>query len=203
MVSFAKRYSLQIFLFVLVLIFAIAATWMYWPKKQELPIERNAPAFSMENVDGSTVTLAGTNGKVRLFYFFFSHCTDVCPPTTYMLNEVQDLLKEKGVFGTEANLVSVTFDPLRDTKERLMTWATEMNKADLSGWYFLRGDEQQTAELMKGFGSAVMKDNDGNFSHTNLVTLVDQEGRVRKYYNANDLEITAETIADGVMSLLK
>lgn len=84
-----------------------------------------------------------------------------------------------------------------------MTWATEMNKADLSGWYFLRGDEQQTAELMKGFGSAVMKDNDGNFSHTNLVTLVDQEGRVRKYYNANDLEITAETIADGVMSLLK
>ncbi|MCG7410436.1 SCO family protein [Paenibacillus sp. ACRRX] len=201
MAQFAKRYSLQLFLCSLVLVFAVAAAWIYWPKGSDLPVVKAAPEFSMENVDGQTVSLASTNGKARLFYFFFSHCTDVCPPTTYMLNEVQDLLKEKGVFGDKANIVSVTFDPKRDTRERLMKWATDMNKADLKGWYFLRGDEAGTAEFMNKFGSAVVKDNDGNFTHTNLVTLVDQDGNVRKYYNANDLEVTPELIADDVISL--
>ncbi|WP_028546853.1 SCO family protein [Paenibacillus taiwanensis] len=203
MAQFAKRYSLQLFLCSLVLIFAVAAAWIYWPKGSDLPVVKAAPDFSMENVDGQTVSLASTNGKVRLFYFFFSNCTDVCPPTTYMLNEVQDVLKEKGVFGDKANIVSVTFDPKRDTRERLMTWATDMNKADLTGWYFLRGDEAETAQFMNKFGSAVVKDNDGNFTHTNLVTLVDQDGNVRKYYNANDLEVTPELIADDVVSLTK
>ncbi|MGZ9585382.1 SCO family protein [Paenibacillus marinisediminis] len=198
-----KRYSLQIFLFALVLIFAIAAAWLYWPKGEQLPIEGQAPDFTLENVDGKTVSMSGTNGKVRLVYFFFASCPDVCPPTTYMLNEVQDLLKDKGVFGTDANLMSITFDPERDSREVLMDWATNKNKADLSGWYFLRGDEAGTAELMKQFQSIVIKDKDGNFSHSNLVILVDQEGKIRKFYNANDLDITAEIIAKDVMSLVK
>ena len=203
MAQFAKRYSLQIFLFVLVIIFAIAAAWLYWPKEEPLPIRGEAPHFSLENVDGSTVTLDGTDGKVRLFYFFFANCPDVCPPTTYMLNEVQDQLKEKGVFGTDVNLVSITFDPERDTREALMDWATNKNKADLSGWYFLRGDEAGTAELMKSFKQGVIKGEDGSFTHTNLITLVDQEGNIREFYNANDLEITSDVIVEGAMSLLK
>ena len=203
MAHFAKRYSLQIFLFALVFIFAVAAAWIYWPKAEALPLRGQAPEFSLENVDGSTVTMSGTNGKVRLVYFFFANCPDVCPPTTYMLNEVQDQLKDKGVFGSEVNMMSITFDPERDTREALLNWATVKNKADLSGWYFLRGDEAGTAKLMEQFQSAVIKDNDGNFSHTNLIILVDQDGNFRKWYNANDLEVDSDVITKDVMSLVK
>lgn len=198
-----KRYSLQIFLCVLVIIFAAAAAWMYWPRAEVLPNEGKAPEFAMENVDGSTVKLSDLDGKVKLIYFFFASCEEVCPPTTYMLNEVQDQLKDKGVFGKDVNLVSISFDPERDTKEVLMKWALEKNKADLSGWYFLRGDEAETADLMKQFNSLVMKDKDGNFSHTNRIILLDQDGNKRKFINASDTEVTSETIVNDVMSLIK
>ncbi|SYX82019.1 SCO family protein [Paenibacillus alvei] len=199
MSQWAKKYSLQIFLMSLVVVFAIVAAWLYWPREDF----KKAPGFSMQNVDGSTVSLDSTNGKVRLFYFYFTNCPDVCPPTTFMLSEVQTLLQEKGVFGKEAGIVSISFDPERDTMDAIKTWSQKFN-ADYSGWYFLRGKEEDVVNMMPALDSAVMKDQDGNFTHLNVITLVDQKGNIRKAYNANDRErTTPEVIAEDVMKLIK
>ncbi|NKI21679.1 SCO family protein [Paenibacillus dendritiformis] len=202
--SWAKKYSFQIFLGALVAVFAIVVAILYWPREPEIPMtDKKAPDFSMQNVDGSTVTLADTNGKVRLFYFYFTNCPDVCPPTTYRLSEVQKLLQDKGMFGTEASIVSISFDPERDTLEEIKKWS-EKYDADYSGWYFLRGKEEDVAKMMPEFGSSVFKDEDGNFTHLNVITLVDRDGNIRKYYNANDLETASpENIAKDVERLVK
>ncbi|CAH8769124.1 SCO family protein [Paenibacillus dendritiformis] len=202
--SWAKKYSFQIFLGALVAVFAIVVAILYWPREPDIPmLDKKAPDFSMQNVDGSTVTLADTNGKVRLFYFYFTNCPDVCPPTTYRLSEVQKLLQDKGMFGTDASIVSISFDPERDTLEEIKKWSEKYN-ADYSGWYFLRGKEEDVAKMMPEFGSSVFKDEDGNFTHLNVITLVDQDGNVRKYYNANDLETASpENIAKDVARLVK
>ncbi|BFH12105.1 SCO family protein [Paenibacillus melissococcoides] len=202
--SWAKKYSFQIFLGALVAVFAIVVAILYWPREPDIPMtDKKAPDFSMQNVDGSTVTLADTNGKVRLFYFYFTNCPDVCPPTTYRLSEVQNLLKDKGIFGTEASIVSISFDPERDTLEEIKKWSEKYN-ADYSGWYFLRGKEEDVAKMMPEFGSSVFKDEDGNFTHLNVITLVDRDGNIRKYYNANDLETASpENIAKDVARLVK
>lgn len=202
--SWAKKYSFQIFLGALVAVFAIVVAILYWPREPDIPMtDKKAPDFSMQNVDGSTVTLADTNGKVRLFYFYFTNCPDVCPPTTYRLSEVQKLLQDKGMFGTDASIVSISFDPERDTLEEIKKWSEKYN-ADYSGWYFLRGKEEDVAKMMPEFGSSVFKDEDGNFTHLNVITLVDQDGNVRKYYNANDLETASpENIAKDVARLVK
>ncbi|MFD3269693.1 SCO family protein [Paenibacillus dendritiformis] len=202
--SWAKKYSFQIFLGALVAVFAIVVAILYWPREPDIPmLDKKAPDFSMQNVDGSTVTLADTNGKVRLFYFYFTNCPDVCPPTTYRLSEVQKLLQDKGMFGTDASIVSISFDPERDTLEEIKKWSQKYN-ADYSGWYFLRGKEEDVAKMMPEFGSSVFKDEDGNFTHLNVITLVDQDGNIRKYYNANDLETASpENIAKDVARLVK
>ncbi|MDU5141671.1 MAG: SCO family protein [Paenibacillus dendritiformis] len=202
--SWTKKYSFQIFLGALVAVFAIVVAILYWPREPEIPMtDKKAPDFSMQNVDGSTVTLADTNGKVRLFYFYFTNCPDVCPPTTYRLSEVQKLLQDKGMFGTEASIVSISFDPERDTLEEIKKWSEKYN-ADYSGWYFLRGKEEDVAKMMPEFGSSVFKDEDGNFTHLNVITLVDRDGNIRKYYNANDLETASpENIAKDVERLVK
>lgn len=202
--SWAKKYSFQIFLGALVAVFAIVVAILYWPREPEIPMtDKKVPDFSMQNVDGSTVTLADTNGKVRLFYFYFTNCPDVCPPTTYRLSEVQKLLQDKGMFGTEASIVSISFDPERDTLEEIKKWSEKYN-ADYSGWYFLRGKEEDVAKMMPEFGSSVFKDEDGNFTHLNVITLVDRDGNIRKYYNANDLETASpENIAKDVERLVK
>lgn len=202
--SWAKKYSFQIFLGALVAVFAIVVAILYWPREPDIPMtDKKAPDFNMQNVDGSTVTLADTNGKVRLFYFYFTNCPDVCPPTTYRLSEVQKLLQDKGMFGTDASIVSISFDPERDTLEEIKTWSEKYN-ADYSGWYFLRGKEEDVAKMMPELGSSVFKDEDGNFTHLNVITLVDQDGNIRKYYNANDLETASpENIAKDVARLVK
>ncbi|WP_374020612.1 SCO family protein [Paenibacillus thiaminolyticus] len=202
--SWAKKYSFQIFLGALVAVFAIVVAVLYWPREPDIPMtDKKAPDFNMQNVDGSTVKLADTNGKVRLFYFYFTNCPDVCPPTTYRLSEVQKLLQDKGMFGTDASIVSISFDPERDTLEEIKKWSEKYN-ADYSGWYFLRGKEEDVAKMMPELGSSVFKDEGGNFTHLNVITLVDQDGNIRKYYNANDLETASpENIAKDVARLVK
>ncbi|WP_435922331.1 SCO family protein [Paenibacillus sp. DYY-L-2] len=187
---------------ILLAICVVLAGYLLWDfyAKPKLPVIRPVQSFSMENVDGKNVTLEDTNGKVRLFYFFFSNCPDVCPITTFRLSQVQDVLKEKGLFGKDASIISISFDPERDTREKIKAFGDKF-KADYSGWYFLRGDEQKTFDLaMNSFKILINKDQDGNFVHMDLIGLVDRDGNLREIYRP---EATPEEIAKGVADLAK
>lgn len=187
---------------IMLAICVILAGYLLWSSfaKPKLPVIGTVAPFSLENVDGNNVALEDTNGKVRLFYFFFSNCPDVCPVTTLRLSQVQDELKEKGLFGKDATIVSVTFDPERDTRERLKEFGDKF-KADYSGWYFLRGDQQQVIDLaMNSFKILVNPDRDGNFVHMDLIGLVDRKGNIREMFRP---DATAEEIASVVARLAK
>ncbi len=156
-----------------------------------LPVVGDAPSFTLYNTEGEEVSLDNTQGKVRLIYFFFAHCPDVCLPTNHMLSSVQDGLKEAGVFGDEALILSVTFDPERDTAEYLREYMSTMN-ADTTGWHFLRDDDVEAVrDLALQYNVQVIPDTtqEGNFIHANLYTLIDKEGRIRKTYSPNEVII--------------
>ncbi|MFB6364887.1 SCO family protein [Paenibacillus elgii] len=191
---------------VMVLLLGLIATLAYMVMKgseKKIGVLKKAPDFKLENLDGKTVTLADTAGKAKLVYFYFSHCPDVCPPTTFNLSKIQDVLVKKGVFGTKTALLSITFDPTRDTPERLKEFSGRYHP-DYKGWYFLRGDEAYTADLAKKFDVLVTKDpKTGNFTHTNLFLLVDGKGNVRTYYSGNDENIDIEGIANDLIQVSK
>lgn len=171
-------------------------------KKDELLVEGQGTEFSYSDINGETVSLSGTNGKVRLLYFFFANCPDVCPPTTFVMSEVQDELKDEGLFGKNVQFLSVTIDPDRDTPELLKNYAERFD-ADQEGWKFLRGDEQETAKLAEKYGILVQKDNDGNFGHMNLIVLLDEKGQIRDWISANDfidLEGTGEKLSPSELT---
>lgn len=187
---------------IMLAICVVLAGYLLWDTyaKPKLPVIGPVSSFSMENVDGTTVTREDTDGKVRLFYFFFSNCPDVCPITTFRLSQVQDILKDKGLFGKEASIVSITFDPERDTLEQIKAFGDKF-KADYSGWYFLRGDQQQTIDLaMNSFKILINQDQEGNFVHMDLIGLVDRDGNLREIYRP---EATAAEIAQGVADLAR
>ncbi len=154
-------------------------------KKDELAVFGQGEEFSYTDMNGENVSLSGTNGKVRLLYFFFANCPDVCPPTTFVMSQVQDELKEEGLFGKEVQFLSVTIDPERDTPELLRDYAKRFD-ADPEGWKFLRGDEKETAALAEKYNILVQKDKDGNFGHMNLIVLLDKKGQIRDWISAND-----------------
>ncbi|MEK4060579.1 MULTISPECIES: SCO family protein [unclassified Paenibacillus] len=170
--------------------------------KKQLPVIGEVQDFSLENVDGKQVTLADTQGKARLVYFFFTECPDVCPITTYMLSQTQDLLVKDGSFGKDVEFVSISFDPKNDTREAIKTFADRFH-ADYNGWYFLRGDQEQVRQLAADSFKVLIYGNDkDNFAHANLIGLVDPENRLRGLYDAGDTEnVTPEFLAGALKKL--
>lgn len=163
-----------------------------------------AADFELTNTAGETISLADSDGKVRLVYFYFSHCETGCVPATFFLSKVQNELKEKGVFGSDVEILQITFDPARDTTERLIEFAA-LNNADTSAWHFLRGEEQYSRDLALKYKIGVYDQGDGQFAHTNAVLVVNQLGYVeKKYFPVGNLDnIEPSDIVDYVMHLLK
>ena len=189
-----KRQWFPLTLAALVVVIALL-WWKPWQTGGE-PLQVFGPAadFELEHVDGRQVKLSDFEGKARLVYFFFSYCPDVCPPTTAMLARVQENLKKEGLFGERAVIFSISFDPERDTPERLKEFSGVFG-ADPAGWLFLRGDEAYIQNLARdGYKIAIIKDSAGNFMHQNYIVLVDPEGQIRKWYNVGDPEASAETV---------
>ncbi|MRN56502.1 SCO family protein [Paenibacillus monticola] len=198
-----KRYKWTWMLLLLALIMAgyLAANSLTFGKK-ELPVIGEVQNFSLENVNGEQVTLADTQGKVRLVYFFFTECPDVCPITTFMLSKTQNLLLKDGSFGKDVEFVSISFDPENDTREAIKEFADRFH-ADYNGWYFLRGDQEEIRNLAaKSFKVLIAGNNKDNFAHANLIGLVDRDNRLRALYDAGDTEnVTPEFLADTAKTL--
>jgi protein SCO1/2 len=169
---------------------------------EKLPVLKAGEPFEYTNLDGQQVSLESTNGKVRLMYYFYSSCPDVCLPTTHLLSKVQGYLKEEGTFGEDTAILSITFDPENDTPERLKeVAASNPVQADLNGWYFLRGDEENVIQTAEKYGVYIQRAEGGLYAHSNYIILLDDKGNIRKYYNANDIELEPEDIAKDMIRL--
>lgn len=172
----------------------------------KLDQDKAAPSFKLTSIDGEEVSLENTNGKVRVVYFYFANCPDVCPPTTYLLSQVQDELKNQKVFGSDVEFLSVTFDPERDTPEAIRKFIDKIpGDIDQSGWKFLRGDsEEDTKKLMMDFGLGLIKDEKtGLYTHSDTITFIDREGKIRKYMTGSiDETMNADRIVAVVDALV-
>lgn len=181
-----------------------AAGWLYKSQaggEEKLPVLKPAADFKLEHVDGKQVGLSDDSGKVRLVYFFWSSCPDVCQPTTFELSKVQQELQKSNLLGTDAVIYSISFDPERDTVEQLKKYSARF-EADPNGWKFLRGDSKVT-DLAKQYAVSVLKDDKGNFAHVNSVALVDRQGNIRKYFVATKGDLNYKLVAAAVKNLAK
>jgi protein SCO1/2 len=172
--------------------------------KEKFPVIGEVQDFSLENVNGDQVTLADTQGKARLVYFFFTQCPDVCPITTFLLSQTQKILVEDGSFGKDTEFVSISFDPKNDTREAIKTFADRF-QANYDGWYFLRGDQEEVRKLATdSFKVLIAGNSKENFVHANRIALVDRDNRLRALYDAGDTEnVTPEFLADQLKELAR
>lgn len=205
--AFLKKYAFHIAVSCLILLMGFYLLYTYVLKEEAVPgIKQAAPAFSLTDTNDNPVTLDTTSGKVRLVYYYFASCPDVCPPTTFLLSQVQDILREKGELGDKVEMISITFDPVTDTPEVITDFATKVG-ADFDHWTFLRGEtSEQMIELAREYGVAVIYDEENKtFYHNNVITLVDGEGNIREWLNASpNLEAgQKELTADDIYKSLK
>ena len=100
---------------------------------------------------GRSVSLASLRGKTVVLTDFLSLCQEVCPLTSANLGRVQQSVIASSR-QSSVELVEVTVDPARDTKERLAAYSTIIGAQ--GNWRLLTGSAADVAALWKWFGVA-------------------------------------------------
>jgi protein SCO1/2 len=71
----------------------------------------------------------------------------------------------------------VSIDPERDTPENLLK-ILEMNNFDSKRWTLLTGNKDNVMNLAALIGFKFKVDGNGGFSHSNLITLLNENGEI-------------------------
>ena len=165
----------------------------------KLPSFGEAPDFELTDINDNTVRFKDLDGKVRMVYFFYASCTDVCPITTQQMVQIQNKLKEKGLFGKDIQFISISVDPERDTPSVLEEFGDRFG-VDWDRWIFLRGEtEEQIEQISYGFKAGLVKLNNDEFMHSDRLFLVDRSGMIRKM----DADHDVEELVKDIQALLK
>jgi len=147
-----------------------------------LSVIARAPDFALRDTKGSTVRLSDYRGRVVLLAFVFTTCPGVCPLISRQMSALQAGLKGAGLFGRQANLVSVTVDPETDTAKVLAEYAQKFG-ADPAGWRFLRETPEKTKPVLKAYDEWTKLLPKGELDHPARVYLIDRKGNIREIYS--------------------
>lgn len=119
--------------------------------------------------------LAELKGKVQVVAMIFSHCEYACPRIVADMKIIEDKIP-KGK-RDDVNFLLVSFDVERDTPERLNEFKRSQNLND--NWTLLHGEESLVRMLSVLLDVKYEKQADGNFAHSNIITVLDQNGVIR------------------------
>lgn len=144
------------------------------------------PDFSLTDQSGQEVASHDLYGHVWVANFIFTRCKTSCPLQTARMNDLQASLKESTNW-KDTRIVSISVDPEYDTPEVLSKFIEDRD-LETSQWHFLTGTRDDIWSLSKeGFKLPVAdhpKNTDMPILHSDMIVLIDWEGRIRGYYNA-------------------
>jgi protein SCO1/2 len=126
------------------------------------------------NDAGQPVSLAALRGRPVVLTMFFAHCENACPILVSQMKALREKLPADARAKTKFVLVS--FDSERDTSAALKAYREHM--ALDAGWTLLHGEPAEVQELAMLLGVKYKQDARGQFSHSNLITVLNVEGEV-------------------------
>jgi len=144
--------------------------------------------FRLENQDAQWVTTADMKGKVSVVEYFFTTCKSICP----IMNSQMQRIQRKFASNPDVRIFSFTVDPDTDSIEQMKRYANE-HQAKSGQWHFLTGKKSELYQLarrsffvLKPAEAQNLGDAGSDFIHTNNFVLVDQQLRIRGYYDGTD-----------------
>jgi protein SCO1/2 len=123
---------------------------------------------------GREVALGELRGRPVAVAMFFASCTYACPLIVGDLSRVRDALPQS--IRDEVVILLVSFDSERDTPEALRMYRKE--RLLDNQWTLLRGEPASVRELATLLGVSYKLETDGQFAHTNLITVLNREGEI-------------------------
>jgi len=156
--------------------------------KQLLQPGDTIPDGDFVDQGGRKVKLSAFRGSTVVLTFIYTRCPlpTFCPMMDRHFVSIQEHMKaDRALKGV--HLVTVSFDPTRDTPAVLRAHAKELD-ADLSVWTFLTGKEQAVDDFAGKFGVFVVRNpNDQrDITHNLRTAVIGPDGVVKKIYTGNE-----------------
>jgi len=166
------------------------------PGSYSLPPINTVTDHPLLDADGRSTTLfAVTHGRLAVVAFVYTTCIEAtgCPLSLAVLDRVDRAVAADAELGRRATLVTISFDPERDTPGRMAV--VRSFHAPRSDWRFTTTrSEEDLRPLLADFDQPVAKlrFDDGTwtglFRHVLKVFLLDGRGRVRNVYSVGLLD---------------
>ncbi len=137
------------------------------------------------------IRLGDLRGKARVLAMHYTSCEYACPILISIMNNIESGLPPEA--RDKVGFVAVSFDPERDTPAVLKAYGEKMH-LDLRYWTLLHGRPDDVVELAVLLGVKFKKDQQGGFSHANLITVLNREGEIVYRHTGLNHQV-ADTIA--------
>lgn len=150
--------------------------------------------FELVNQDGAQYGSDSWNGKIAVVDFFFTHCPNICPKMTSSLKKVQQAYANNN----KIVINSISVDPEHDSVPQLKKYANRFG-IDTENWSLLTGDKKDIYKLARNEFMIVASDGDGgteDFIHSEKLVLIDQQRRIRGYYDGTNKQKVDQLIHD-------
>ncbi|HEU5022766.1 MAG TPA: SCO family protein [Bryobacteraceae bacterium] len=157
------------------------------------------PDFTLTDQDNRPVRLSQFRGKVIAMNFVYTRCPlpDYCFRLSNNLAQVQKRFRAE--LGRNLILLTITFDPVRDTPQVLAKYAHIWN-ADLRVWHFLTGPLPEVRRVCGLFGVAAWQD-EGILTHSLHTVVIDRKGKLAANIEGNTY--TVKQLEDLVEQIIK
>ena len=114
-------------------------------------------------------------GRVQVVVMFFASCEYACPQLVHQMKQIEAKLPEKSRRNIGFTLVS--FDPERDSPAALNDYR-QRHALGTNNWTLLNGNSEDVLELAALLGIKYKKDARGQFTHSNVITVLNQKGEI-------------------------
>jgi len=164
-----------------------------------LPVGGMVPDFTLTDQARRQVRLSQFRGKVVALNFIYTSCAlpQFCYRVANHFGVVQRRFRREA--GREVVFLTVTFDPLRDTPEKLAEYAAQWN-ADPDVWHFLTGEAAAVRRVCNVFGVDFFPD-EGLMNHSIRTAVIDRQGTLVANIEGN--QYSAAQLGDLVETTLR
>lgn len=159
------------------------------PGSYELPAIGRVADAQLLGASGAPAPLLGLGpGEAALVSFVYLSCHDACPAATATFAALDAALASRPELARRVELVTVSFDPARDTPEKMA--ALERSLAPHGRWRFLTARSPDAiAPVLEAFGQDATPIDETQFvRHVLKVFLIDADHRIRNIYSTGFLD---------------
>ena len=167
---------------------------------RRLEVARHPVPTPAVPVQGPGVAASGlrellANGRdVTVLEFIYTRCETLCLVGGTVFQQMQATLQEAAPGGPAANvrLLSISFDPQRDSNEALAAYAQRLH-AEPERWRFVRvPDGAALQRLLDAFEVVVVPAGRGDFEHNAALLVVDRAGRLVRVFDFAERQLALD-----------